>query len=160
MLDSFANRRDLMFGDSDVPLLVTAQPVLMGFSLLSFQHWLMGTFFVHRARLYVLHLLLMRLPNQDWIQPSSLDIVPVLSLYNLSAFTPPTAPLQYLESQVDGPDLCFTRQVHHGGCVAYVAKLLPGTLAGLGAQTLWTFGSFHPSGNTWAVCEEVHSSSI
>ena len=86
VLYSFANHRDLVFGHSDVPLLVTAQPVLMGFSLLSFQHWLMGTFFVHRARLYVLHLLLTRLPNQDWIQPSSLTS----SQYFPSTICPPS----------------------------------------------------------------------
>ena len=54
---------------------------------------------------------------------SSFDIVPALSLldriqllHNLSAFTPPTAPLQYLGSQVDGTGLCSTRRVHHDGC--------------------------------------------
>ena len=53
--------------------------------------------------LQVLHLLLTRLSNQGWIQPSSFDIVPVLSftdriqlLHNLSTLTPPSAPLQYL----------------------------------------------------------------
>ena len=36
--------RDLTFGHSEVPLFVSAQPVLMGFFPVSFQHWLMGTF--------------------------------------------------------------------------------------------------------------------
>ena len=44
--------------------------------------------------------------------------------------------------------------------MAYVANLLPKTLADLGAQTLSTFGSFHPSGNMWALFEEAHSSSV
>ena len=35
-------------------------------------------------------------------------------LHNLSTFTPPTAPLQYLGSQVDRPGVCSTRHVHHG----------------------------------------------
>ena len=46
-------------------------------------------------------------------------------LRNLSAFTPPTAHRRYMARQVDGLRLCSTRQVHHGGCVAYVANLLP-----------------------------------
>ena len=90
------------------------------------------------------------------------DIVQVLSLsdriqllHNLSAFTAPTAPLQYLGRQVDGPGLCSTRQVHHGGCVPYVANLLPKTLADLGVQILSTCGSLHPSGKMWAVREEL-----
>ena len=37
-------QRDLMFGHTDVPLFVSAQPVLMEFFPVSFQHWLMGTF--------------------------------------------------------------------------------------------------------------------
>ena len=66
----------------------------MGFFPVSFQHWLIGTFSYTACA---------RLPNQDWIQPSSFGIVQVFSLsdriqllHNLSTFTPPTAPLQYL----------------------------------------------------------------
>ena len=44
--------------------------------------------------------------------------------------------------------------------MANVANLLPKILADLGVQILSTFGSFHPSGNMWAVCEEAHSSSV
>ena len=38
VLYSSATHRDLMFGHSDVPLFVSAQPVLMGFLPVSFQH--------------------------------------------------------------------------------------------------------------------------
>ena len=100
------------------------------------------------------------------IQPSSLGIVPVLSLsdriqllHKLSVFTPPTAPLQCLGGreggigvggQVEWPDL----YVHRGECVVCVANLLQKTIADLEIQMLSTFGSFHPSG------EEAHSFSI
>ena len=47
-----------------------------------------------------------------------------------------------------------------GGCVAYVANLLPKTLADLRVQILTTFGAFHPSGNMWAVREGAHSFSV
>ena len=56
--------------------------------------------------------------------------------------------------------MCSTRHVHHGRCVAYVAKLFPKTFADLAVQILSTFGSFHPSGVLWAVREEAHSFSI
>ena len=149
-----------MFGYSDVPLLESAQPVLMGFFPVSFHHWPTGDLFTHRVLLYALHLLFTRLSNQDGIQPSSFGIVAILSLknriqllQNLSTFTPPTALLQYLGCQVEGLNLCFTCYVHRGRCMACVAKLLPKTL-------LTTSGAFHLSGDMWAVREEVHSFSV
>ena len=105
VLYSFVTHQDLMFGHSDVPLFVSSQTVLMGFSRLlpALAH---GDLFIHRVLLHVLHLLLTPLSNQDGIQPSSFGNVPVLSLsnrlqllQNLSTF-PPTAPLQYLGGQV------------------------------------------------------------
>ena len=39
-------------------------------------------------------------------------------------FTPPTASIQHLVSQVDGAGLCSTRQVHQGGYVLHVAESL------------------------------------
>ena len=90
VLYSFATHRDLMFGHSDVPLFVSAQPVLMGFFPVSFQHRLMGTL-SYTACFFTYCISSTRLPNQDWIQPSSFGVVPVLSssdriqlLHNLS----------------------------------------------------------------------------
>ena len=108
---SFATQRDLLYGHSDIPLFVSAQPVLVGFFPVCLQHWLMGTLI--RARCasshHVLHLLLTRPPNQDRIQPSSFAFVPVLPipervqlLRDLSTFTPSAAPFEQLESQAEG----------------------------------------------------------
>ena len=143
---------------------MSAQPVLMGFFAVSFQHWLMGTFSYTSLRTASPP----HAPSESRLDPpSSFDIVPVLSLLEriqllhcVSAFTPLTASLQYLGNQVDGPGLCSARQVHNGRCVAYVANVLPKTLADLGVQILSRFGSLDPSGNMRALCEEANSSSV
>ena len=158
-----------MFGHSDVPLFVSAQPaVLMGFVPVSFQDWLTGTlsytacFFTHcisSPRAFRI---------KTGSRPSSFDIVLVLALsdrvqllHKLSAFTPPTAHLQYLGSHVDGAGLCSTREVHHCGC-------------GLRRQSCWRrhsqilesrfsrrLDSLHFSiGNMWTDCKEAYSSSV
>ena len=44
--------------------------------------------------------------------------------------------------------------------MACVANLLPKTLADLNVQILTTIGTFHPSGNMWAVREEAHPFSV
>ena len=118
--------------------------------------------------LHELHFLVTRLPNQDWIQPSSFGIVPVLPSrieFRSCTICPPSLLRLRLFSiflergggQVEGPDLCSARHVHHGRCVAYVANFLPKTFSDLGIQILSTFGSFHPPGNMWAVREEALS---
>ena len=167
MLCSFANQRSYVraLGRS----LVRVRPACLDGVL----HRLLpalayGDLFIHHVPLYLLHLLLTRLPNQDWIQPPPFGIVQVLSLpdrtqllRNLSTFTPPTAPLQYLErGQVEGPDLCSTCNVHSGGCVACAANMLPKTLADLRVMILTTIGVFHFSGNMWAVRQEAHTFSV
>ena len=115
VLYSFATHRDLMFGHSDVPLFVSAQPVLTGIFPVSFQHRLMRTFSYTRVLLFVLHLLLTRLPNKTgshhppWTSSQYFPLSDRMQLlHNLSALTPPTAHLQHLGSQDDGPGLCST----------------------------------------------------
>ena len=73
-----------MFGHSDVPLFVSAQPVLMGFFPVSFQHWLMGTF--SYTACFFTYCISSSRPLSNRIQ----------LLHNLSTFTPPTAFLQNL----------------------------------------------------------------
>ena len=155
VLYSFATHRDLVFGHTDAPLFVSAQPVLMGFFPVSFQPWLMGSIFARRVLLYVMHLLLTRPQNQDW----TFDIVSLLYPQSVRLHSSNRAS-SIDGTQVDGPGLCSTRQVHHGGCVACVANLLPKTFADLRVQILTTFGSCHPSGKMWTVCEEAYSSSV
>ena len=123
----------------DVPLSESAQPVLMGF----FTVLAHGDLFIHRVLLCVLHILLSRIPNQEWIQPSSFDIVPILSLsdrirllHNVSAFTLAPAPLEYLGSQsaswrMGGPN----------------RQLVAENIADHGFQILPTLRSFHASHN-------------
>ena len=98
--------------------------------------------------LYVLHLLLTCLPNQDWIQPSSSDF-PSQIEFSSSTICPPSLIRLRLFS-IWGvkwtPDLCSTCHVHRGECVACVANQLPKTLADLSLQILTTIGTFHPCG--------------
>ena len=155
-----------MFGHSHVPLFVSAQPVLMGFLPVSFQHWHMGTF-SYTACFFTYCISSSRafrtktesnhppLASSQYLQSNRIQL-----LHNLSTFTPPTALLQNLGCQVEGPDLCSTCCVHRGGCVVCVADLLPKTLADLNVQILATIGAFHLSGNMWAVREEAHSFSV
>ena len=122
-----------MFGHSDVPLFVSAQPVLMGFFPVSFQHWLMGTF-SYTACFFT------------YCISSSRSLSNRIQLtHNLSTITPPTALLQNLGCQVEGFDLCSTCYVHRGGCVVCAANLLRKTLADLRVQILTTVGAFHLS---------------
>ena len=103
--------------------------------------------------LYVLHLLFTRLVNQDGIQQSSFDIVPVLSLsnriqllQNLSTFTPPTALLQYLGCQVEGSDLRSSCHVHRGKAWS-ASPICCRRPSQISVQILTTVGAFQLSGN-------------
>ena len=125
-------------------MFVSAQPVLMEFFPVSFQHWLMGTFS----------------NNASSLRAASPLHARIQVLQNLSTFTPPTALLQNSGCQVERPDLCSTCCVHRGGCAVCVVNLLPKSLADLRVQILATVGAFHFSGNMWAVREEAHSFSV
>ena len=93
VLYSFATQRDPpMFGHSDVPLFVSAQPVLMEFFPVSFQHWLMEPFHTQRAKLCTASP--PHAPSEPRLDPT------ILLWHRPSTFplgsnsAPPTAPLQ------------------------------------------------------------------
>ena len=150
-----------MFGHSDVPWFVSAQPVLMGFFPVSFQHWLMGTF-SYTACFFTYCISSSRAfrTKTGFNSPLAssqyfLSRIEFSSCTNLSTFTHPTALLQYWVCQVEGLDLSSTRHVHQSRCVTCVANLLPKTLADLRVQILTTIGAFHLNGNMWAVREKL-----
>ena len=167
VLYSSATHRDLKFGHSEVPFFVSAQPVLMGFFPVSFQHWLMGTF-SYTACFFTYCISSSRAfrtkTGSNHPPLASSQYFPSRIEFSSCKICPPSLlRLRFFSiwgCQVEGSHLCSTCYVHRRRSVSCVVNLLPKTLADLGVQILSSFGSFHPSGNMWAVCEEVHSFSV
>ena len=148
-----------MFGQPDVPLFVSAKPVL-------FQHWLMGIF-SYTACFFTCCISSSRaFRTKTGSNHLPFGIVPVLSLSGTNS-----APAQSVHIHSSDCASSIYGRVKSKGltCVpltmCIVADVWPASPTedlrkNLGIQVLSTFGSFHPSGNMWAVREEAHSFSI